>query len=677
MSASPPDLSRLFDPRSIAVVGASASEDKAGFQILKALESFRGTIYPINPRGGEILGNRVYPSLAEVPGPVDLVALVLPAQHSVAVLEEAAAIGTGAAFMVSGGFGETGPDGAALEADVLSVCQTGGVRLLGPNTSGFMRPSRGLTCSFLPAANEIQAGRIGIIAQSGGINLTLAMMAHAAGLGVSLAIGLGNAVDVAMAETLAYLAADPETRAIAIHLEGVRDGRAVYEAVCAAVAEKPVVALPVGKADLGGFAESHTGALMGNHALTVAALRQAGAVVVETLDDALDAAYALSVCRLPRNPAPGIGLLTAQAGPGLLMTDTLKTAGIALPDLAPQTVETIRANLPPLTYMTNPVDTGRPSETYNAVLSAISDDDVVDAILAYALIEDATLDIGSAVAEAAAKTPKPVVFATAGVPTRTAEVVARLREAEIPVFTAPDRAARAVRALVQDAATETAGKAHERSAPAAPIGQDPLDEDQAKSMIEAYGIATPKRVVCRGREDAHAALANLAKPVAVKVLDSSITHKTEVGGVHLGISDEAGLDAALDAIERLGAPSCLVEEMAPPGLELILGATNDPSFGPTVLIGLGGTAAEAMGDVALALAPLSESDIERMIDGLAGRALLGPWRGKPAPDRAAITGAVLALARLIQEHPEIKEIDLNPVRIYESGLVALDALILI
>ena len=274
MPAAP--LSRLFDPRAIAVVGASANEEKPGFQILRALEPFHGTVYPVNPRGGAILGRPVHRSLGDVPGPVDLVALVLPAQHSLAVLEDAAAIGAGAAFMVSGGFGETGDAGAALEADIAGACRAGGLRLLGPNTSGFLRPSRGLACTFLPAAAALRPGPVGIVAQSGGINLTLALMANAEGLGVSLAVGLGNAADLGVAETLDYLAADPETRAIVVHLEGVEDGRAVFDAVRAAVPVKPVVALPVGKADLGGFAESHTGALMGNHRLTCAALRHGG-----------------------------------------------------------------------------------------------------------------------------------------------------------------------------------------------------------------------------------------------------------------------------------------------------------------------------------------------------------------------------------------------------------------
>ena len=681
MPASP--LSRLFDPRSIAVVGASAGEEKPGFQILRALEPFRGAVHPVNPRGGVILGRPVHRSLGDVPGPVDLVALVLPAQHSLAVLEDAAAVGAGAAFMVSGGFGETGARGAALQADIAGACRAGGIRLLGPNTSGFLRPSRGLACTFLPAATEIRPGAIGIVAQSGGINLTLAMMANAAGLGVSLAVGLGNAADLGLAETLTYLAADPETRAIVLHVEGVEDGRGLFDAVRAAAPDKPVIALPVGEADLGGFAESHTGALMGSHRLTRSALRQAGAVVVSTLDDALDAAYALSVARLRPARNPGVGVLTGQAGPGLLMTDILRLADISVPELAPATVERIADVLPPLTYMKNPVDTGRPGESFGAVLDAVAADDAVDAVLANALIEGGALDLGGAATDAAGKTEKPILFATAGARRETSSLVERLREAGIPVFLAPDRAARAMAAMVEDArrgadadADAEAGGPEAASRFAPPLA-GPVDEDAAKTLVSAYGIATPKRTVCRSRAEARAALAAIEGPAVAKTLDPAIAHKSDVGGVHLGIETAAALDSALDSIDRVSSAGYLIEEMAPDGLDLILGARNDPSFGPTVLLGLGGTAAEAMDDAAVALAPLGPGEVDGMIDSLAGRALFGPWRGAPAPDRAAIRAAVLALARTIAEHPEIGEIDLNPVRVHAEGATALDALIVL
>ncbi len=675
MTAPSGTLARLFDPASIAVVGASASQDKAGFQILKALESFSGTVHPINPRGGAILGKRVFTCLSEVPDPIDLVAIVLPARHSVAVIEEAAAVGAGAAFMVSGGFRETGAEGAILEAEVLAACRAGGLRLLGPNTSGFLRPARGLACTFLPAAAEIAPGTIGIIAQSGGINLTLAMMAHAEGLGISLAAGLGNAADVGAAEAIDYLAGDPRTRAIVVHLEGVADGRALFEAVAAAAAVKPVIALPVGKTDLGGFAQSHTGTLMGSYMLARSALVQAGAVVVEGLADALDAAHALSLGRLAANRNPGIGILTAQAGPGLLMTDTLKSAGLRIPELAAPTVERIAAHLPPLTHMSNPVDTGRPDAGFGDVLRLVAGDAAIDAVLCYALIEDATLDPVAACAAARKGGMQPMVFGTSGVPDRVAAVIGALRAAGIAALPAPDRAARAMRALAEDAR----GRARARPPPrdgrdVPPLGPAARDEDAAKTLIAGCGIAVPRGRACTGRAEALAAFEALGKPVVVKVLDPRILHKTEAGGVHLGIETE---DALIRALDSIAGERWLIEETAPPGVELIIGARNDPSFGPTVLLGLGGVAAEAIGDVSARLAPLGEDDIEEMIESLAGRALLGPWRGAAAPDRSAIVRAVLAVAALVTARPEIAELDLNPVRAYPDGLIALDALVVL
>ena len=317
------------------------------------------------------------------------------------------------------------------------------------------------------------------------------------------------------------------------------------------------------------------------------------------------------------------------------------------------------------------------------MLDALAADEAIDAVLANALIEGGSLDIGGMTVDAAAKTEKPVLFATAGAPSETASLVGRLRTAGIPVFLAPDRAARAMAAMVEDSrhrAAANSGRLEaesggaERAAPPLPRA---VDEDAAKTLLSAYGIPTPRRKVCRSRAEAEAALAAMEAPVVAKVLDPAITHKSDVGGVHLGIGGVEALKSALDAIDRVSGAGYLIEEMAADGLDLIVGARNDPSFGPTVLLGLGGTAAEALDDVAVALAPLGPGEVDRMIDSLAGRALFGSWRGAPAPDRTAIREAVLALARLIAEHPEIAEIDLNPLRAFAEGVIALDALIVL
>ena len=675
-------LTRLFNPASVAVVGASASPDKPGYQMVKALGAFAGKVYPVNPRAGEILGRKAYPALADIPGPVDLVAVVVPPGSSIEVLREAAAIGAGAAMMVSGGFAETGEPGRALQDEAAAICRDGGVRLLGPNTSGFVAPARRLFCTFMPGIGDVRPGAISIVAQSGGINISLILAAHAERRGIRLAVGLGNAPDVGLADVVEHLADDAETRAIVLHLEGVADGRRLFEAITAATARKPVIALPVGRADLGGFAESHTGNLMGRFALTRAALIQAGAVVVDTIADAIDAGHTLSLTRLAPAPDPGVGILTGQAGPGLMMTDALRHAGARVPELAPATVARIGELLPPLTYMRNPVDTGRPSATFGAVLGAMADDAAIDALLVWALLEDDLIDPAGLAAAVRGGAGLPVVFGTASTPPILDPVLAALRDDGVPGFPTPDRAARAMRALIADARAASRRPTPARVAPRParhPVPEGPMDENAAKGLVDSIGLATPRRRACDSHDQAVAAFRALGPEVVVKVLDPAITHKTEIGGVHVGIGSEAALAEALAAIDAIpgGRRRYLVEEMAPGGVELIIGGANDPSFGATVLIGMGGTAAEAMGDPAIRLAPLGTDEAEAMLDELAGAALLDGWRGAAAADRQAVIEAIVAVGGLMAAHPEIRELDLNPVRAYPDGILVLDALVVV
>lgn len=678
-------LSRLFDPQSIAIVGASAAPEKPGYQMVKAFEKFPGRIYPVNPRGGDVLGFDIYTSLSDIPEPVDLIAMVVPPQASADVLREAAACGAGAAFMVSGGFSETGGDGHKRQAEILKICHDGGIRLLGPNTSGFMRPSKKLFCTFLPAAAGLKSGNIGIVAQSGGINITMAFMANELRLGISLSVGIGNGADVSVADAITYLADDPATDVIAVHLEGVSDGRVLFDTIRRTVPHKPVVALPVGKADLGGFAESHTGNLMGTYELTCAGLRQAGAVVVDTTTALIDAAHALSNARLAPAAAPGVGILTGQAGPGLLMTDKLRTAGIDVPEIGAGTIEKIAGMLPPLTYLKNPVDTGRPLESFGEVCATLSQDPVVDALLVYALHESDSVDFADAIGSAADLSGKPCVYGTQGMNKDIGPLMRALEKRGVTAIASPDRAAGAVQALVEDARAQhllMAESPHDDGQVTAPPALPRmLDEASAKDFMNACGIPTPQRFVCATHAEARAAMRKIRGAAAVKILDPRITHKTESGGVHLGIRTAKQLNAALAQIDSIKSRTrkkrYLVEAMAPPGLEVIVGARNDPSWGPVVLLGLGGTAAEVLEDVSMRLAPVDTRDALTMIDELKSAALFNGFRGAPAVDKRALAEVIVAVGRAVLETPGIREIDLNPVRVYADGdgVMALDALI--
>jgi acetyltransferase len=675
-------LEPLIRPASIAVIGASGVPTKAGHQLMRALDGFAGRLYPVNRGAGRILGHTAYPSIGEVPEPVDLAVLSVPAAAVPEVIGQCAAAGAKAAIVCAGGFAESGPAGADLQARAARAAAAAGMRLLGPNTSGLVNPVDGVRATFLSTARAIRPGRLAIVAQSGGVNLAVALAAAAEGLGVRLAIGLGNAADIGHAELLDYLADDPATGAIALHLEGASDGRGLVEAVARAAAAKPVVALVLGEADVGDFARSHTGTLATSWRLARAALRQAGAVVVDDTTELLDAARALRLLRLAPAASPGVGVVTGQAGPGLLVTDRLRARGVRVPELEAATRRRLRELLPPMTYQRNPVDTGRPDGHFGEVVAAVQGDPGIDAALVYALHEPGALDPADLLEPAAAHPSTPLLLVTGG----PREDVDRLREVVeaggVPVLTGPERGAAAMRALVADAVA-----AHRRTAAAAgsptpavdPLA-GPLDEDQAKRVLEAIGLRAPRRRVCGTRQQARAAAAELGPAVAVKVLDPAITHKTEVGGVHVGVEAGPALEAALNAIDRLAAPGAaryLVEELLPPGVDLIVGGLRDPSFGPAVLVGLGGVVAEALADTAVRLAPLSAGDGHEMLAELGGRQLLDGFRGGPAVDRDELVGVLRSVGELLCAHPEIAELDVNPLRATGEGLIAADALIVL
>ena len=670
------NLTPLFAPEGVVVIGASRQSGKLGAAMARSLAPFPGARALVNARRPEP-GEGVYASVAEAAAhtgaPLDLAVLCVPAAGCADALAEAAAAGCRAALVCAGGFGEAGEEGKAHAEALYRVARETGVRLLGPNTSGFFAPHLGLTASFVPAAGQLPAGDIAVVAASGGVNHALAFDLVAAGNGISLGVGIGAGLDVTAADVLEHLAGDGRTTAVALHLETVPDGPRLVEAVRLVSAVKPVVALVVGRTDVGDFARSHTGALATSWRTTRAALRQAGAVVVDDEREMVDALTALSRIQLCPDPDPGLALVTAQAGPGLLIADRAGADGIRMPELADATQGALRELLPPLTYQRNPVDTGRPTETFARVLAATATDPEVDLLAVYALTEPDSVDLASAAQDAGLGADSPAVVIVGGLPEDVAEQRARLHKAGIPALTGPASATNAVRALVTHARQRAVPIQSAGREPAVSVPSGPLDEDAAKTFLTHLGIRTPERVACADRADAHHALHLLGGPVAVKVLDAAILHKTEIGGVHLGIRTPGELDAALDAI----GPDrrYLVEAMAPPGVDLVLGVRRDPVFGPVVLAGLGGTAAEALADVAIRLAPLSAAEAAGMPDDLAARALLDGWRGGPQLDRAEFGRAVSALAAALAASPHTAEIEINPLRLTADGLIALDAVI--
>jgi acetyltransferase len=688
-------LEALFQPRGIAVIGASSSPGKLGAAMARSLAAFPGAVVLVNDRRPDPAAG-LYRSVADAVtntgAPVDLAVLCVPAAATAGALVEAAAAGVRAALVCAGGFAEAGGPGLAYQADVAAVVADTGLRLLGPNTSGFLAPDRQLVASFVPGADTIPAGRVSLVAGSGGILHALAFLLAGAGVGLHLGVGIGNGVDVTAADVLDHLTGLPRTGPpgpVALHVEGVSDGRRLVESVDRLTEHVPVVALVVGRNDVGDFARSHTGALTPTWRTARAALRAAGAVLVDDEREMVDALVALDKVRLAPQADPGVGLVTGQAGPAVLFTDRLQTAGVSVPPLEAATTGRLAELLPAITHQGNPVDTGRPGETFDDVLSTVGADPAIDLLAMYALLEPGAFDLTAAVQAAAEQLGPdgpPVVVATGGPPDDVAAARQALAAAGVAAYDGVAGAVAGVRALVDDARARAA-----RAAAGSPVRlvvpeafAVPVGEDEGKRLLAWLGIDTPSRVACDDRVDAHATLAQLGGPVVVKMLEPVVLHKARVGGVRLGVRTGDDLDAALDALDTAGAQRYLVEETASPGLDLIVGARRDPVFGAIVLVGLGGDLAEDLETVVVRPAPLSEAAAAGMLDELLG----GPRPLDPDSagsnghtahdrvDRRALVAAVTSLGALLDAVPGIAEIEVNPLRATVDGrLVALDVVV--
>ena len=451
-------LEHLFDPGAVAVVGASDTEGKVGYEAMANAVAFDGPVSPVNPSGsGTLFGEQFVGSVADVDDDVDLALCCVPGPAVPDVVAACGEAGIGAAVVYASGFAEAGPDGEALQAETVAAAREGDVTLLGPNTSGFVVPARDLLCSFASGVADIPAGNTAVVAQSGGLAHVLAFLSRRQDRGVSAMVGLGNRATVGFAETVRYFDADDRTDAIVLHVEGTDDGRALLSACRGS--ETPVVAYKVGQSDVGDFAASHTGALTGDHALYAAGFAQYGVPTVEASDRLLDAAAALGDS--PDPDGPNVGVVTAQAGPGIIIADRIQRAGGRLPELAGETRERIDDALRGVTYTGNPVDTGRPMPEFGGVVTAVAEDDNVDIVLVYELFEAALGFPVDALSGLAGRVDKPVLFATEGIEEDMAADRQALSAAGVPLFATPERAAEAAGVLAR-----YAGLSDRREAPA-------------------------------------------------------------------------------------------------------------------------------------------------------------------------------------------------------------------
>lgn len=680
------DLRPLFAPRRVAVLGASRSPEKLGHRLVQNLlrPGFGGEVLPVHPSGEPILGLAPVRRVDDLPAGVDLALVSLPAGRVLPAVRALAARACRFCVVLASGFGETGVEGRSLEAELRAIARATGMRIVGPNCMGVVNVPDGVNASYFWDVPR-QPGGVSFVSQSGAYGGLFFHEVRGRGLGVAKFLSIGNQADLGFAECLAWLAADPATRVVGLFVEGVRDGRAFVAAARRLAAAKPVVALKGGRLEAGRRAAgSHTGSLAGTWEAYRAAFGAAGIVAVEETDELFDALTALDAHagRLPASPA--VAILTISGGPSVVAADAAEAAGLRVPALPEARRAALRAHLPAFGADGNPVDMTPQMDPVGfgpgvrAVLEAPE--------VAGAVAIDVGLDrpeLGEALVAAQTATGKPVVACTVDTP----GIDARLRAGGIPILGGPERAVRAYGALVRCAALRR------RPPPPPPRPPRPLPADlrarveasrgplphaEARALLETYGLRFARDAVVRGVDEALSAAREIGYPLAVKTARPDVPHRSEAGGVVLGVRDEGALRAAVGRLEaRFGPGPVLVQEQVPPGAELLLGGRRDATFGPLVVVGLGGVLTELLHEVSLGLAPLGPEDAAALAREGRTATLLGGFRGAPPVDPAGLAAAVMAVGDLLVAHPEVAELDVNPLIASGGGLIAVDALVIV
>jgi acetyltransferase len=686
-------LASFLDPHSIAVIGASRDPSKVGGSVLANLRSagFAGRIVPVNIRATTVQGLPAFPSLQAVDGPVDLAVITVPAPAVLSALNDCVAKGVGGAVVISAGFRESGEDGRKREAELREWLRDQPIRVLGPNCLGWIRPSRRLNVTFAPGMPE--EGGIAFVSHSGALAVAILDWARERRMGFSLFASLGNQADLTEADVLEAVTADAETRVIAAYIEGVADGRRFFEALCAAAAVKPVVLLKTGRSAEGARAvSSHTGALAGSDQAFDAAVKQAGALRAGTVEELFDLARGLVSQPLPRGRR--LLVVTNGGGLGIVATDAAREAGLAVDPLDAAVRGRLAAVLPPTAGLANPVDLVGDADAarYSNALHAIGGAGA-DAALVVLTAQAATdsLGVARAVIGATRGWSIPVAGAFVG-GARVAPGARAFEEAGIPCYPFPEPAVRTLAGMARLA--ERRGRrveparfpvrVEEAEAAVARLrasGRATLGMAELEPVLGSYGIPCASTGSAATPGDAASVAERLGFPVALKLRSPDITHKTEVGGVRLGLGsagEVAEAATAMLASVRAARPDArlegvLVQRMAPPGKELLLGMIRDPQFGPLVVVGFGGIYVEVLKDTAARLCPLSVREAREMLGELRMAPVLKGVRGEPPVDLDALAETICRFAQLAVDTAELAEIEVNPLVAGPGGVMAVDA----
>ncbi len=690
-------VSHFLAPRSVAVIGASRRRGTVGGEVMHNIVSsdFQGPVYAINPHTGTVQGLPAFTSIAEVPEPVELAVVVVPAEQVTLVARDCARAGVRGLLVISSGFAEIGGEGAARQAELVAICRDSGMRLIGPNCLGVLNTAPGVCLNATFAPHRAIPGGVGFMSQSGGLGIAIIEASDRLGIGLSSFVSVGNKADLSGNDLIRYWQDDPNTRVGLLYLESFGNGRKFARIAPRFARRKPLLAVKSGRSPAGARAtSSHTGALLAASDATVDALfEQAGVIRAESLDELLAVASLLDAQPVP--PGARVAIVTNAGGPGIMCADACQANGAAVEELPAPVQARLREFLPASASVLNPIDmiATASGEDYRRTMETLIEADACDAILAIfvpPLVTEAG-DVARAIREVAESRPA-VTLAAVFMASEAPPADLRAGAVRVPAYQFPEQAARAVaqaarygawRARPEPEPLELPGIRRDKAAAviSTALGADRewLPPAELTELLDCYGIPLIDTRVVRAAAEAAAAASEIGFPVAIKGAARGLIHKTDAGAVRLALADADAVARAAGEIEaQLAAEGYqldgfVIQRMAQPGVELIVGVVNDRNFGPVMACGAGGVTAELIKDVSVRLTPLARGQADEMIRSLKTFPLLDGYRGAPKCDIGAVADVLLRVSALVEGHPEIAELDCNPLIVRPEGAVVVDA----
>ena len=692
-------LDPILKPSTVAVIGASRTPHSIGHQVVANLVQygFTGAVYPVNPKARAINAIRAYPTLGEVPDQVDMAVIVVPRDHVIPVVQDCADHGVKGVVVISAGFKEMGGDGVALEAELLELIRRSGMRMVGPNCMGVLNadPAFSMNATFAPLMPPF--GRVGFVSQSGAMGLSVLDYAREYGIGISQFVSMGNKPDVSGNDVLLQWEHDPTVDVILMYVESFGNPMRFREIAQRITKRKPIIVVKAGRSEVGArAASSHTGALAEGDAAVGALLDQVGVIRAHSVEELFDLAMGFEGGRMPRGDR--VAILTNSGGPGILTADALADCGLTVPELSDDTVQQLRPLFPPEASVRNPLDmiASATPEGYRTALGALLSDDSIDSAVVIFVppLGVRQKDVAAAIAEVGTRSDaKPVLtvlMGRKGLPQGKAE----LHDAGIPAFIFPESAARTLAAMYHYQVWRNrpveppAELAVDRDRAAAILRQagsaTKLSEHATLDLLSAYGIPTAPARLATSEDDAATIAGEIGGPVAMKIVSPQIVHKTDVGGVVIGVegADEAKatyrgiVSRAVAAVPEAEVTGVLIQSMVTEGREVIVGMSRE-RMGPLLMFGLGGVFVEALKDIVFRVAPLTRLDALDMVNGIRARPILDGFRGEDPADISAIVDVLLRTSQLALDFPQIAELDINPLLAGAAGVVAVDGRVLI